>query len=1037
MKIKTKTIAMMKFPPAFVIIILLLITSSVLAATYVWENVGSPGFSSGEAIYISLAIDDSGTPYVAYRDQVNGAKATVMKFNGTEWVNVGPTAGFSEGQAENISLAIDGSGTPYLAYRDDIISGSSFRATVKKFNGTNWVGVGLRGFSAGNAYFTSLAIDNNGTPYVAYRDDSNSKRATVKKFNGTSWVDVGSAGLSAGEVSYTSLAIDNNGTPYVAYRDHSNSLKATVMKFNGKNWENVGSAGFSAGGAYYTSLAIYSGTPYVAYQDGGNSGRATVMKFNGTNWENVGSPGFSGGGYVYSTSLAIDDSGTPYVAYQDSGNSYKVMVMKFNGTSWVNVGSSGFSSSFGFFLTSLAIDNTGTPYVAYQDADYLKKATVMKGELEIDLNDTSLSNNAIDVNETDVGTLTPTGGTSPFAYTFQQSGAVCDATNGADNSDFTLSDNTLQRKASTGVGTYQICIQVVDANTESDQHAYTITVANGPNALMLDSHTVVDDQTDVGDFSNEDGTAPFTYSLESSGDICDGTNGADNANFSVNGTTLQREAGTYAGEYAICAQVEDANGLTSQKAFTITVTASPSNLTLTNTTESEKRELIGTLATIDGAPVFTYTLESSGDVCTVINRTDNGLFDIEGNAFKRKSGTGPGVYDICIQTEDTNGSTFQKTFEITIVPDGGSTPEWSVSLTSTHLIDGDGPGTVAGSLTASISDVTYELVDLAKFPLASHFSINASGHLVLADTVDYDTARFYPLRIKATAPNESVRYLEAVIEVMQNGAEGGGMGVANSVQTLGTITIDVLANDIWSTGATSWDFHEIAENPAHGTAEIGSIVYAPDAGYRGTDRVVYRACDNLGFCVSATVTIAVGSGANGSEMDIPETGFAPGKVSVLPCQTEDFAYQAANGMMLEIPRIGVETEVVGVPITDDGWRVDWLGGKVGWLQGSAYPTWDGNAVITGHRVDAWGKEGVFWELDRLQWGDRIVIEMAGQRYFYEVREVIPNVLPDDAETMLAHRVNAWVTLVTCRGYDESGNSYDWRHLVRAVLVDVR
>src|SRR5262245_42746129 len=62
------------------------------------------------------------------------------------------------------------------------------------------------------------------------------------------WETVGSSGFSAGEASYTSIIVDN-GTPYVAYQDGANSYKATLMKFDGANWVTVGLAGFSAGEA--------------------------------------------------------------------------------------------------------------------------------------------------------------------------------------------------------------------------------------------------------------------------------------------------------------------------------------------------------------------------------------------------------------------------------------------------------------------------------------------------------------------------------------------------------------------------------------------------------------------------------------------------------------------------------------------------------------------------------------------------------------------------------------------------------------------
>jgi hypothetical protein len=50
-----------------------------------WENVSSPRFSAGKASYTSLAIDDYGRLYVAYKeDDLDPSKATVMKGYGTQ-----------------------------------------------------------------------------------------------------------------------------------------------------------------------------------------------------------------------------------------------------------------------------------------------------------------------------------------------------------------------------------------------------------------------------------------------------------------------------------------------------------------------------------------------------------------------------------------------------------------------------------------------------------------------------------------------------------------------------------------------------------------------------------------------------------------------------------------------------------------------------------------------------------------------------------------------------------------------------------------
>ena len=87
------------------------------------------------------------------------------------------------------------------------------------------------------------------------------------------------------------------------------------------------------------------------------------------------------------------------------------------------------------------------------------------------------------------------------------------------------------------------------------------------------------------------------------------------------------------------------------------------------------------------------------------------------------------------------------------------------------------------------------------------------------------------------------------------------------------------------------------------------------------------------------------------------------------------AYAAYSGLRLEIPTLGVGMDIVGVPLGADGW---------------------------------------------------------GARYIYEVRE-LDLVRPNDP-SVFRHKDQAWVTLVTCAGFDERTDMYRWRRLLRAVLV---
>ncbi|TAF72338.1 MAG: hypothetical protein EAZ53_16525, partial [Bacteroidetes bacterium] len=194
-----------------------------------WGAVGNAGISAGSAGFQSIAFSPSGIPYVAYQDDANGSKTTVLSFNGTNWGVVG-SVGFSTSTDDNQSLAFSPSGVPYVTYRD-VANGN--KTTVLSFDGTNWGAVGgIAGISAGQAVYQSLAFSPSGVPYVAFKDNANNGKTTVLSFNGSNWGAVGNVGISAGSANYQSLAFSPSGVPYVAYQDGANNSKTNVLKFD-------------------------------------------------------------------------------------------------------------------------------------------------------------------------------------------------------------------------------------------------------------------------------------------------------------------------------------------------------------------------------------------------------------------------------------------------------------------------------------------------------------------------------------------------------------------------------------------------------------------------------------------------------------------------------------------------------------------------------------------------------------------------------------------------------------------------------------
>lgn len=176
------------------------------------------------------------------------------------------------------------------------------------------------------------------------------------------------------------------------------------------------------------------------------------------------------------------------------------------------------------------------------------------------------------------------------------------------------------------------------------------------------------------------------------------------------------------------------------------------------------------------------------------------------------------------------------------------------------------------------------------------------------------------------------------------------------------------------------------------------------------------------------------SAAIGIFAALPDTGFAPGRITTLGAQPDSLRYREHGDLWLEIPTLGVETAIVGVPLSEDGWDVSWLWDQAGYLYGTAFPTWRGNSVITGHVFLPSGLPGPFASLRNLRFGEQVIVHAWGLRYIYEVQSV-EYVVPDDPEVFRSEELS-WVTLVTCSSYDQARDEYRMRVAARAVLVAI-
>lgn len=242
-----------------------------------WIPVGVPGFTAGTANYISLAVNPAGSNQlcIAFMDGAHGNKASVMMYNGSAWVYLG-NPGFSAGEAEYLSLAFSPAGQPFVAFSDE---GHNGKITVMKYNGYSWNYAGNGGFSAGAGHHVSLAFNADGEPHVAYWDEI--LNGVVSKFNGTYWYFLGYPGFSNGEARCISLAFNQEDEAVVAFinvTDHSYPRVSTYKNFN---WIPIDAQGLATGNADFSCMSVsQAGTLYIAYQDIAANSCATVKKFD-------------------------------------------------------------------------------------------------------------------------------------------------------------------------------------------------------------------------------------------------------------------------------------------------------------------------------------------------------------------------------------------------------------------------------------------------------------------------------------------------------------------------------------------------------------------------------------------------------------------------------------------------------------------------------------------------------------------------------------------------------------------------------------
>jgi LPXTG-site transpeptidase (sortase) family protein len=631
---------------------------------------------------------------------------------------------------------------------------------------------------------------------------------------------------------------------------------------------------------------------------------------------------------------------------------------------------------------------------------------------------------------------------------------------------------------------YHIRLRSTDSGGLYFEQSFTISISNlneSPqvNQIIADKSVVAGDPLSF-DFPANTFTDPdsdsLTYSaLLNSGDPLPSWLNFDPSNRQFSGTANKVQA------ISVQVTADDGNGGQVSTDFKITVTAKNGNHnpvvikpipnassnvgqafsgSFTADTfgdyENDPLTYLASLSTGNPLPAWLSFNSASRTFSGTPSSGDVGLLTIKVTALDGKGGEASTTFDLGVNDVGVSANVAPSIYAPILDQSGQRGVLWTFQFAANTFDDADNDPL---TYTASLSNgsplpawLTFEPATRTFSgtpPLSSQSNYVYSLQVTASDGISghqaTDTFQFGPWLLNNSSGNMPPGSLSSFADSIGNGP---ATIPTNTTRLFFTIDLQLSydaqpVTDLGGNGA-SVCFDVSPEDLLKAGGNISNIVIATSHnGGPWTPLNTFIGNNNFQICANSTqfslfdVFISSNTGSSSgnsatSASSLPETGFTPGETTFLPAQPIDKRYTSYGDIWLEIPSQNIKASVVGVPLDADKWDVTWLGNNIGWLQGTTFPGMDGNSVLSGHVVDDNGKNGVFYKLADLKWGDTVILHAFNQVYIYEIRTVDLWVNPRSAA--IKHETLPWLTLVTCHGYNPRNETYQWRTVVRAILI---
>jgi len=362
-------------------------TPSEIASNWVIETIESSE-DVGQYSGMDYQLSNSGesTLHIVYFNS-DSEELKYKKYDTTTGLHTAPeTPGAYEdfGRYADISVLEDGKKHVSYYTSDPGTGDLGFSESMDPVEGWQYWGVDMGSDDVGQ--HTSIVVDSNGAPHIAYHDVTNNslKHAWGEfQFSNYIWhietVDGGGVG------QYASLAIDNSDNLHIAYYSTQGTLKHGygIPVTDGWAWSvDTAIAPVVGSSGEYSSIALdSSGNPHVVYVAGEDhdlehSWAAWDQNLGTWDWQSQQVDGGIGNMVGTHVSLEIGSNDDLHAAYYDETH----QALKYAHAPYGQIASVGSSGGWSWFpltientgdhvgkYTDIALDDSGTVYITYYD----------------------------------------------------------------------------------------------------------------------------------------------------------------------------------------------------------------------------------------------------------------------------------------------------------------------------------------------------------------------------------------------------------------------------------------------------------------------------------------------------------------------------------------------------------------------------------------------------------------------------------------------------------------------------------------------